>query len=545
VRTYDAPRTSPSPGVGSVTGYDRTGRQSPAPSGLGGPSGRIAPSPSTPARGTAAATPNVVDLTGSARAPRVRFPELGSSARGPAARRGEALSGSGTPSRSRGTGTYDETRTRAVADGLESARQRQVDDDGLRTRYRGPANDRGATGGLSARERDARVEPSTPAERARRAPGSVRLRQAYGDDQSGLEARRSALLRRGETTTDRVRGGSTGAADGRRVGRLAPALPAADPAVEKARRGASIATGVAVDVGLGVTVGVFGGSSGAFCGTGYPYYGCGYGSGYGNNCGWDPGWSWGFSFCWSWGSSFWSPYCFGYSPWWRSPYYCNWYSPAFYYPVYYSYPVYSAYSEPVYYEAAPSQTTYVEEQVPVAGEAAVAATETFPSPDADLQAALSRAASYYLNLGDHAFRDGRYADAVHFYAKAVEYAPDQGVLYLILSDALFATGDYHYAAYALRKAVELDPSLFDAPVDKRTFYTDPEDFDRQLATLELYLQDHFIDDDARLVLAANYLFGDRPAAAVDLLQESFSESLRGSPAGQRVLESARAIQYGR
>lgn len=157
---------------------------------------------------------------------------------------------------------------------------------------------------------------------------------------------------------------------------------------------------------------------------------------------------------------------------------------------------------------------------------------------------LSRAASHYLSVGDTAFQEGRYADAVHFYAKAVEFAPDEGVLYMILSDALFATGDYHYAAYSLRKALELDPTLTEGIVDKHTFYTDPAEFDRQLAVLERFLEDHFLDDDARLLLAANYLFGNRPAAAVDLLESTFSKTVRESPAGQRILEAARSVQYG-
>jgi tetratricopeptide (TPR) repeat protein len=145
---------------------------------------------------------------------------------------------------------------------------------------------------------------------------------------------------------------------------------------------------------------------------------------------------------------------------------------------------------------------------------------------------LVRAASHYLTLGDRAFREGRYSDAVHFYAKAVEFSPDEGVLHLILADALFATGDYHYAAYALRRAFELDPQLADSVVDKHGFYGDPTEFDRQIALLERYLEDHFIDDDARLVLAANYLFGNRPSQALDLLDSAFSLGLRETHAGK-------------
>jgi len=61
-------------------------------------------------------------------------------------------------------------------------------------------------------------------------------------------------------------------------------------------------------------------------------------------------------------------------------------------------------------------------------------------PAAAPESPLSIAAQRYLELGDRAFREGRYFDAVQFYAKAVEFAPDQGALYLVLSDALFAAG---------------------------------------------------------------------------------------------------------
>ncbi len=167
--------------------------------------------------------------------------------------------------------------------------------------------------------------------------------------------------------------------------------------------------------------------------------------------------------------------------------------------------------------------------------------ERLMSPTA---AAASRAATANLGSGDAAFREGRFGDAVHFYARAIEFQPDEGVLYLVLSDALFATGDYHYGAYALRKALELDPKLLDNIVDKHGFYADPKEFDRQLAVLETYLKDRPTDQDARLLLAANYLFGLRPAAAVDLLEASAGESLRASPSGLLLLEAARKQQYG-
>lgn len=169
---------------------------------------------------------------------------------------------------------------------------------------------------------------------------------------------------------------------------------------------------------------------------------------------------------------------------------------------------------------------------PAAGELAPEATE--PS----LQRELNRASAYYLTQGDRAFRESRFGDAVHFYAKAVEFAPESGVLYLVLSDALFATGDYRYAAHSLRQAFDKDPTLAANVVDKRDFYAEPATFEEQIRTLEEFVRDHALDMDARLVLVANYLFGGRPAEALSLLENPFSEELAASDVGRILKESA-------
>ena len=257
-------------------------------------------------------------------------------------------------------------------------------------------------------------------------------------------------------------------------------------------------------------------------------------NGWWNNCCWDSWW-----WCW-WG-------CY------QSCYYPYWYQ--FYRPYCYSYPSY--YSTVIYrtvYEDVVEETTYVEqppaEEVsytvlePV-GEAVLAGGGS-EFPAAADQSPLSAAAERYLTLGDRSFREGRYADAVQFYAKAVDFAPDQGALYLVLCDALFAAGDYHYAAYAVRKAFELEPSLAEAVVDKHTFYLDPAEFDRQLAVAEQYVIDHATDRDARLVLALNMLFGGRPAVAVDLYDATAAPaaSLVRDQAAELILRVAREVQYG-
>jgi tetratricopeptide (TPR) repeat protein len=275
------------------------------------------------------------------------------------------------------------------------------------------------------------------------------------------------------------------------------------------------------------------------------YYGGGNGGKYTDNCYNNP-WGYGYyngrlsfnlGFNWYWGDCWW------YWPSYFSCYYPVWYGSSGYgygygYGNYYPHSYYSTVIYRTIYEDVGETVAVVEEP-----EAQGDGNGLFPSP---LDQGLSIAAERYLTLGDRAFREGRWSDAVQLYAKAVELAPKNAGLYLVLSDSLFAAGDYHYAAFAIRKAVELDPVLLSVPIDKHGFYSNPADFDAQLARLELYLIEHASDRDARLVLAVNFLFGNRPAAAVDLYEAGAAPAaaLAQGDAVRVTLESARAAQFG-
>ena len=262
------------------------------------------------------------------------------------------------------------------------------------------------------------------------------------------------------------------------------------------------------------------------------------------------GWPWS---CYGYGwPCYWS--CYGYGYGYSSCYYPYSYYPSCYYPYSYAsyYPYdYASYSPaPVYYTTVVNENyddSSVAYQEPAAeGEglivAAPAGQRASGEQAPEVKEALIRGASDYLTLGDDAFRQGRYSDAVHHYARTVEYAPDDGVLYLLLSDALFATGDYHYAAFALRRAVELEPKILDNVIDKHGFYGNPAEYDKQITLAEQYLNEHFLDEDARLILAANYLFAKRPAQCLDLLNSPFSQAVLESSAGRRIHERAEALR---
>lgn len=294
--------------------------------------------------------------------------------------------------------------------------------------------------------------------------------------------------------------------------------------------------------GLGAGLGVIGGvRSAAYLGRGgrNNFYGGGgfynpWGFGFCNN-----GYNFQFGFNWWWGDCwwYWPSYVSCYYPYWfvrHRPFYYGF----GFFPTVYSSVVYRTVYQDVI-EPAP-----VQEPLPVIEEPAPEPNGNglFPRPDDTLSIAAER----YLTLGDRAFRESRWSDAVQLYAKAVELAPNNAGLYLVLADALFAAGDYHYAAYAVRKAVELDPALLSVPIDKHGFYADPTEFDRQLARLETFVIERPTDRDARLVLAVNLLFGGRPAAAVDLYAAGVAPqaALAQDEAVRLTLESARAAQFG-
>ncbi len=437
---------------------------------------------------------------------------------------------SSTPGRGPGAGRYGRTSAdRATAEGEGAVRMSQsnVTRDSILQRYPSASAPTARTSSADARPR-ADGGRGVELSRARGSKGVEAQpdRSARAESRTAAPERRSleAARREREATDkyDRFR-----AADAEQ----AREIDAAGAAVAEST---NIATRLAVDAGLSFTTGTSCGNTffDPTCGDGSWYwYGCnGWPVWCSTSCGF--GWPWGFGFSWwgsgwgfSWNSAYCSPWSYGYGyPYWNYPYSYGYCAPA---PAYYSTVVYQGYEEE--YQGGGEPIPYAKPEA--AGEGVVAV-------DQNAQGKIQRSVIQYLDLGDEAFSQGRYSDAVHYYARAVEAAPDNGRLYLILSDALFATGDYHYAAFALRRALELDSTLIAPAIDKHDFYSDPTEFDRQLAVAEAYLDEHFLDDDARLVLAANYLFGNRPAQAADLLLSAFSKSVRETNTGILLLRRA-------
>lgn len=502
-------RSAPTPYGGSRDDAGRIydgGRESTGPSGRIDPA-RIDRSTPTPYQPRVWQPDGVVDLSGAVRSPRVPVPSISGSRSGP-----DGGLASGRLSRA----GIDAARPSAAVPHPE------VSADAMRARYGAATPDsKGAienggragddskrAGGLStARTRsDAMTRTKTDGAGTRTNPRNGRKDE--GDAKNGS---------RGSSTNRRV------ADSVRSVDDLQTVNPADAGRVRTATRAAHAVGAIAGGI-------VVGGGSGGYDG------GCwdpdashwgGYGY-YWNSC-WTGGWWWSFSFGWPYGSC-----------WWYRPSYCH-----SYWPYGYGYSSWGwcvspyAYTSVIYVDSEP-EVVYVDRPVeaPIA-EPIPGAQGAVPKAPPEVKEGLEKSADEALAAGDTAFREGRYSDAVRHYARAVEFSPERGSLWLILSDALFATGDYHYAAYAFRRSIDLDATLLETLVDKHGWYADPAEFDRHIAWAEAYLRDHVLDEDARLILAANYLFAKRYASASDAMESAFGAGLVETPAGRVVLERSR------
>ncbi len=470
----------------------------------------------------------VVDLSGAVRQPRAGVPSISGSRSGPD---GGLASG------------------RLARAGLDASRPAaavphpEVNGDSLRARYGAAQNaptGRAQTGDVRRGGASSGGEHlpglsggRTGASGRKDAPARTSLGDASGRSQGRAGRTIDGDPGRGDAHTRGCVRAGRGAGGMRRAGEA----ERTNPEVGHRLRAAGKAANAAGTVGVGVVVGS---CTGYYGGCWDPCYDscwndCGW---YWNSC-WYGGWWWSWSFGWPYGSCWWGwpsyygscwPWGYGYSYW-------GWgYSPWLYTTI-----VYEDYSTPVAQEPAPQPVEPAAENPGVNVPAAGAVPKVAPEVKAGLEATADEA----LVAGDAAFREGRYSDAVRHYARAVELSPERGSLWLILSDALFATGDYHYAAYAFRRSLEIDATLLETIVDKHGWYTDPAEFDRHIAWAEAYLRDHVLDEDARLILAANYLFSKRFASASDVLESAFGAGLLETPAGKLVLErSRRAMGYG-
>ena len=224
----------------------------------------------------------------------------------------------------------------------------------------------------------------------------------------------------------------------------------------------------------------------------YPYYYCSYWPN------WYSNYRYGFGVGWN---SYYPSYGYS-SSWWPSSYY----QPS----VYVSHHYYDDDEEGSYYSTSygDSSVTVHEGESAGSSEETVSAGRPAVSPPSEVSLA-----DHHVSLGDFYFKEGRFQEAAESYLRALAYAPDDATIHFVLADALFSIGDYHYAAYMIGKGLSIDPELASADADKRTFYTDVKDFEKQMATLRAYVEEKPYDAAAQIVLGYNLNFSKQPAEA--------------------------------
>ena len=467
--------------------------------------------------------------------PRIAFPRPNT----PSATRDEdpRLAGSGPASRRLRTAPATPEERRIASDAARPSHD--IGRQSILERYRSARDTRGEAAdpsGASARTLDGR-RPSGPSQRVL----GARARLAAGAE-GGSRSDDGRLEHRIAGARERVMDRRLEGARGRVT--ASPSLrdlytsnpPKAQGYVE---RGKVIANATSVVIAAGV---------GAACGLPpacIPWCGNFYG-------GWNTPY---YAYCWPW--TYW--YChfwWGYWPGWHcyphNFYYgYGWWWPYYYgcYSYYYSPPAY--YASVIYQYAEPQQqqqASYADEQQQqpeAVGEGVVAPEGAGGGAARSSADSMALASNHYLTLGDSAFRDGRFGDAVHFYAKAVEFAPTRACSTWCSPTPCSRPATTTTAPTRCGARSSSTPTLLDATIDKHDFY--PTDGVRAAARGARELPAGTIRRTTTRAAAGGQLpvRRSRPAAAVDLLSGPEGLGVLEDPAGQLVCEAARTLQYGR
>ncbi len=121
-----------------------------------------------------------------------------------------------------------------------------------------------------------------------------------------------------------------------------------------------------------------------------------------------------------------------------------------------------------------------------------------------------------VELGDHLFRSHNLSRANERYQQALKADPHSATAHARLAQVAVVRGRYGEAADAFRAAEAVHPGWLETAKDIQALYAEPEDFGREVAKLESYLQTHPGDRDAWFVLGANWFLSGRSRKAADV-----------------------------
>lgn len=134
-----------------------------------------------------------------------------------------------------------------------------------------------------------------------------------------------------------------------------------------------------------------------------------------------------------------------------------------------------------------------------------------------------------IDYGSSFFKNADYQTAAKLFKKAIDLDQKLPVVHIAYGDSLFALGRFDEATQAILTGLEIYPKYAENPINRREFYNNPSEFDRQLRDLENYVNAHPSNLNARFLLGYNYFFTQAYEKAEEQLKAVLSsQSLQSS-----------------
>src|SRR5262245_18785363 len=134
-----------------------------------------------------------------------------------------------------------------------------------------------------------------------------------------------------------------------------------------------------------------------------------------------------------------------------------------------------------------------------------------------------------IDYGSSFFKNADYQTAARLFKRAIDLDQKLPVVHIAYGDSLFALGRFDEATQAILTGLEIYPKYAENPINRREFYNNPSEFDRQLKNLENYVRSHPSNLNARFLLGYNYFFTQAYEKAEEQLKAVLSsESLHSS-----------------
>ena len=135
-----------------------------------------------------------------------------------------------------------------------------------------------------------------------------------------------------------------------------------------------------------------------------------------------------------------------------------------------------------------------------------------------------------IDYGSSFFKNADYHTAAKLFKKAIDLDQKLPVVHIAYGDSLFALGRFDEATQAILRGLEIYPKYAENPINRREFYNNPSEFDRQLGNLETYVRKHPSNLNARFLLGYNYFFTQAYEKAEEQLKAVLSNKVLHSSA---------------